>query len=269
MSLIDLHKLGLPSGPNFIGSGMGDLAGILGGSVGALVDPPASPAGGAPFSTIYAFGDSLSDAGNVYAMTLHLLPAAPYTDGHFSNGPVWVQDLAAQLGLPAPQPSMLGGNDFAYAGAETGSDALHTQNPTDLPSQLVQFAVAHPVPQPDALYTVTAGANDVLGAISAFAGDPGVAATDIAQAVGNETRFISALAADGARDLLVLNVPDLGRTPSETARGPQVAQAASSLSASYDAQLAASLSTSTCMCWTRMRCWTRAWPIPRPSVSPT
>ena len=65
-----------------------------------------------------------------------MFPASPpYADRSFSNGPVWAQDLAQSLGLPALQPSLAGGTDFAYGGAETGQTPTHTLNPTDLPSQ--------------------------------------------------------------------------------------------------------------------------------------
>jgi phospholipase/lecithinase/hemolysin len=234
VSSINLKTLGVPASPGFLGD---YLTGLLGGSV----SPPAAPASGGPFSTIYAFGDSLSDVGNIANVTGHLLPAAPYVDGHFTNGPVWVQDLATQLGLPSPNASTLGGTDYAYGGAETGRDTLHAQNPSDLPSQFVQFAVSHPQPQPNALYTLSIGSNDVLDAISAYPTNPVGATTDITNAVQNETNFVSALASRGAHNFVVLNVPDLGDTPAETAQGPQVAQIAAALSATYDTQLSAAL----------------------------
>lgn len=249
MSLFNLKTTGLSWSPDLVTVGIRDLAGVLGSGIGDLATlpvrlaPPALPAGNAPFSTIYAFGDSLSDAGNLYTVTLHAIPAAPYVDGHFTNGAVWVQDLAAGLGLPVPQPSTLGGTDFAYGDAETGSEALHALSPIDLPSQLLQFTAAHPLPDPNALYTLSIGGNDVFDAIAAYPANPTVAMADITGAVGNEMRFISALAGDGARNLAVLNVPDLGLTPSETAQGAQTGQLASSLSALYDAQLGASLSS--------------------------
>ena len=59
---------------------------------------------GSPYSAIYSFGDSLSDVGNVYNATDGLEPAAPYVNGQFSNGPVWVQDLATKLGLTGANP---------------------------------------------------------------------------------------------------------------------------------------------------------------------
>jgi phospholipase/lecithinase/hemolysin len=81
------------------------------------------------YSTIYAFGDSLSDAGNAYLLTnspyagtlgLSAEPVSPpyfqeiynnVTVGVFSNGPVWTQDLSTALGLGTLAPSGVG----AYA----------------------------------------------------------------------------------------------------------------------------------------------------------
>ena len=54
---------------------------------------------------IYAFGDSLSDVGNIYAASGGVIPGPPYVNGQFSNGPVWVQDLASSLGLAPPRPA--------------------------------------------------------------------------------------------------------------------------------------------------------------------
>ena len=55
-----------------------------------------SAAHAANFSAEYVFGDSLSDVGNVYLGSGGSEPASPYVGGQFSNGPVWVQDLAAR-----------------------------------------------------------------------------------------------------------------------------------------------------------------------------
>jgi phospholipase/lecithinase/hemolysin len=190
------------------------------------------------FSTIYAFGDSLSDAGNDYIASFGVLPSSPpYSDGRFSNGAVWVQDLAKMLGLPVPKPSLNGGHDFAYGGAEAGPEPLHTVNPLDLPSQLAQFALDDPNPKPDALYTLSIGANDLLDAIPEYATNPTMAIADITAAVHNEISFLQGLAADGAKNFLILNVPDLGKTPEEA----NDSSTASSLSALYDSDLQTAL----------------------------
>jgi phospholipase/lecithinase/hemolysin len=239
MSLINTASLGLNSVPDFIAHGFDDfLSGVR--RAFGLHGP--SQSAGAPYSTLYAFGDSLSGAGNDYILTLNVLPVSPpYSDGRFSNGPVWAQDLATSLGLPAVTASLGGGTDFAYGLAETGATPLHAETAIDLPSQLTQFQFANPAPQADALYTLSIGSNDVLDALSAFATDPAAAIADVGDAVANEARFVAHLAGDGARTLTVLNVPDLGKTPYATGLGAGTAQAASYLSALYDQDLSASL----------------------------
>src|SRR5208283_1683599 len=93
-------------------------------SVAALLIFAVAPAQAGSFSALYAFGDSLSDVGNAFNATGE--PAAPYSKGQFSNGPVWVQDLAKIAGLSPLAPSgppgfSTGGSDHAWGDATTGS----------------------------------------------------------------------------------------------------------------------------------------------------
>ncbi|HTB45854.1 MAG TPA: SGNH/GDSL hydrolase family protein [Acetobacteraceae bacterium] len=212
----------------------------LGGSMQFLGDDAITvPAGG--FTAVYAFGDSLSDAGNDSLATAGVIPVSPpYSDGRFTNGNVWVQDLSQQLGLPPVKASLAGGTDYAYGGAETGNTPIHTVNPTDLPSQLGQFVLNTPSPSPNALYTVWIGSNDVLD-IANHVTDPTQQQADISAAVQNEDTFLSGLIAAGAKNIMVLNVPDLGVIPYETERGSAISATASTLSADYDNELANSL----------------------------
>jgi phospholipase/lecithinase/hemolysin len=200
---------------------------------------PTVAAPGAPFSAIYAFGDSLTDTGNASLATLGKVPASPpYADRSFSNGPVWVKDLAQQIGLPPIQPSLAGGTDFAYGSAETGQTPVHTLSPTDLTSQYSQFLTQVQSPQPGALYAIWIGGNDVLDIANDTSLTPDQQKADVSAAVANEVSVINGLAAHGAQKFLVLNVPDLGATPYEVARGPAVAQSATELSKLYNAELA-------------------------------
>jgi phospholipase/lecithinase/hemolysin len=196
------------------------------------------PPGG--FSAVYAFGDSLSDAGNVSLGTLGNLPVGGiYSGGRFTNGNVWVQDLAQNLGLPAPKPSLAGGTDYAYGGAETGGTSVHAANPTDLPGQLGQFVASVPDPSPTALYTVWAGSNDVLD-IANSTQTPDQQQASVQQAVSNEVGVINGLIAHGAKNFVVMGVPDLGQTPYEMAR-PASEAASSSLAQTYNNDLGAAL----------------------------
>jgi len=49
---------------------------------------------------VVAFGDSLSDNGNIYSYSLKTLPKNGYWQGRFTNGYTWVELLAQKLELP-------------------------------------------------------------------------------------------------------------------------------------------------------------------------
>ena len=198
----------------------------------------AGRAGAATPPALYAFGDSLSDAGNVYALTAGIAPLSPpYSNGRFSNGPVWVQDLSNAFGLGRLTASVYGGGDFAYGGAQSGQTLVHAPSPLDLPTQLAQFALQVPHPRPGALYTVWIGSNDLLTVL----GQPSLSADQVAQAerqiLNNTANFVAGLVVLGARDVLLLTVPDLGKTPSVATGGPAAAAAATALAADYNARL--------------------------------
>ncbi len=192
----------------------------------------------APYTALYAFGDSLSDAGNIYAATGGTQPVSPpYSQGRYTNGPVWVQDLGASLGLGPITPSRTGGTDYAYGGAQTGTTPVHPANTTDLPSQLAQFQAAVPHPVASALYTLWIGANDLFTILGTPGITPSAAIVDANVAVANVAAFVSGLAQGGAKTLVLVTVPDLGKVPDITAQGVAASAAASQLSAYFDQAL--------------------------------
>jgi phospholipase/lecithinase/hemolysin len=205
----------------------------------------ASSAQAGSISAIYAFGDSLSDVGNIYAESGGTRPGAPYANGQFSNGNVWVQDLASSLGLSPLKPSLLGGTDYAYGDAQSGTTPVHTSpipGVCDLNCQVSAFQTQNPAGgKSNALYTIWIGSND-LDAILASSPTPTQAATDVKAVITNIDTEIGTLAGDGAKDFLVLTVPDLGKTPAAIAAGPLGVAAASGLSAAFDVGLESSLS---------------------------
>jgi phospholipase/lecithinase/hemolysin len=186
---------------------------------------------GGPIDAVYAFGDSLSDAGNAFILTGGITPGAPYSAGRFSNGNIWIQDLTLALGLPAISPSLSGGNDYAVGAAESGTTAFHTANLTDLPSQIAFYQGAHPVADPNALYTIWIGSNDLADIAST---NPSVVAADLGMITSNIVSAIGTLAGEGAQKFLVVDVPDLGKTPAAIASGPVAAATDSALTASFD-----------------------------------
>jgi phospholipase/lecithinase/hemolysin len=198
-------------------------------------------AAASPFSTIYAFGDSLSDVGNLSTLTLGIIPQPPYAEGVFTNGLLWVQDLAAMYRLPLPQTYFDGGNDYAIAGAETGATQVHDQNPADLDTQIGVFRASNDSADPNALYTLSIGSNDCFDIVTEFYRNPDNALAAIKQAVANETGFIQSLADEGAQNFLVMNVPDIGKIPAELAGGPFNSMIASAVAGTYDYYLNVSL----------------------------
>ncbi len=152
------------------------------------------------YSTVIAFGDSLSDTGNVM---------------RFTDGPLWVELLADRF------PAQLYG--AAYGGATTGYDNPAIGSPiTGLQWQVDAYSpLLANLPADDTLLTVWAGANDLLQGR-----DPGAAVANIGSAL--ETLYAS-----GGRNFLVPNLPDVGRTPAFLALPDQSTAENASLWTSY------------------------------------
>lgn len=199
------------------------------------------PAHASPYSAMYVFGDSLSDTGNLSLATGGAQPPAgqPYFNGRFSDGLVWVDHLAAGLGLSAGAvPSLAGGNNYAFAGARTGA----VGSPPGVLAQVAgMWAPTHAVADPTALYVVVGGGNDMRDARSAFTSNSVAdqagrqAAADAA--VFNLFQSLAVLAGNGARHVLMANLPDLGLTPEAAFLGVQ--SASSDASARFNAALLA------------------------------
>ncbi len=212
------------------------------------------------FGAIYAFGDSLSDAGNL-SITTSIVGAepvsppylqekyGPITGNVFSNGPTWVQDLSIALGLGTLAPSLAGGTDFAFGGAETGTTPQNSNDlkiqAVSLPAQLTDFQTGVPGPSASALYTLSIGSNDLLDILANTGLTAQQQTDDVNDAVANEITFVNHLIADGAKNLLVLDVPDLGKTPDITQGlvngsnmpSPALEATASQLASEYNTKL--------------------------------
>ena len=128
-----------------------------------------SAAYAATFSDVYIFGDSLSD-----------------TNAGLSDGDLWPIYFAPQVGA-----SYDAGNNYAVAGATTAH----------LASQVSFYQADAITADPNALYVVWAGGNDILGGGSAVT------------AANNVINTISTLSSFGAVNFLVPNMPDLGLIP--------------------------------------------------------
>ncbi len=187
-----------------------------------------SLAGASAYSAVIVYGDSLSDIGNIYAITGHTIPPSPpYYNGRFSNGPLAVEYLANTLHSPLL--------DFAWGGATTGigdsgdGGTQTTPGFAGLPGMLVQVAgslgTIAPL-APTSLFVVWGGPDDFI-----TGGSVSVGVTDMLTIVG-------ALQSVGATHILVPGMPDLGLTPAYYGD-----PAASAFSLSFDLALQASLPT--------------------------
>lgn len=176
-------------------------------------------ASAASFSNLYVFGDSLSDPGNVFNATGGAIPPSPpYFEGRFSNGLVWVDYLAQDLGLEVNpfvgNVDPTEGINFAFGGATTGEENTLSLTFSQLPAlpglqqQVDFFTTLAPVADPDALYIVWAGANDYVPTDGTF-----VPFEDPDTTIANISQAITSLVDVGAQNIMVVNLPDLGKSP--------------------------------------------------------
>lgn len=195
----------------------------------------------APFSAHYVFGDSLSDAGNLYAVTGGLLPqAGDYSKGHFSDGLSYAEIISASLGLAA-NPSYLGGTNYAVGGAMTDAHILGTPQANaafSLQGQLASYFASHAVADANALYTVWIGSNDLFTALQmAGSGDVAGASQRVTDSVQDVAAALGQLVAAGARNVLLPNITDLGLTPRLSMAGAQSQAFASSMVQGFNAAI--------------------------------
>jgi phospholipase/lecithinase/hemolysin len=170
-----------------------------------------------PISAVYAFGDSLSQNGQNYAIT-HF-PPPPYFEGRSSNGPVAVERLATDKHL-----SLF---DYAVGGATTGATGVLAQVDT------YRFRLGGQRADADGLYFIWAGGNDLLAG-------PDFSAA-ITPAVDNLSTAVQRLYGLGARHFMLPLLPDLGAIPRLRQGGTAISAAASAATFQFDAALAARL----------------------------
>lgn len=159
----------------------------------AFVVGQASTGHATTFSDLYVFGASQSDTGNNGPIDASpVLPASfGYDPDRWTNagGTMWVETLAAGLGLAsATVASSDGGNNYAVGGNR--ADQVVSE-------QIPAFSAAVGGSAPStALYVVWSGGNDFLQGQSA------------ASTVTDVTDIILGLSGLGAENFLVLNMPD-------------------------------------------------------------
>jgi phospholipase/lecithinase/hemolysin len=186
---------------------------------------------------VVAFGASLTDSGNAFVWLSEpenrgcgasanvppfdllddfLAPDGPYATGghHYSNGATWVEGLGRSLALagnarPALQNTGIEASNYAVGGARAVADYRCRFN---LPAQIGVYVDDFAQTSARTLVAIEIGGNDVRDALVAAAGGQSPAPY-IQSALGSLAGSITRLYFHGARKFLVLNVPDIGKSP--------------------------------------------------------
>ena len=185
------------------------------------------------FSSCFVFGDSLSDTGNAFAFSSRLgsplPPSPPYFDGRVSNGPVWNESIAAGFAVTG---------NFAFAAANaTGDRSIPPVVVPGFGTQIGAFEVSVPLASLGArpLASVWFGANDLFLALEAGANVAGASLAGRVAALATGTG-LARLDGGAFDDILLFNLPDLGRTPAYA--GTPRAAVATAGTAAFNAELA-------------------------------
>lgn len=209
------------------------------------------------FSNIYVFGDSLSDAGT-YAGALSL----PQEYAKFTTNPdnVWSQTLAERYGKTMDPVYSTGGftftpdetsNGFAVGGARvalqpgvvSGPLAAMAPNVPSVTDQVDQF-LSRGKADKKALYAVWAGANDIFTQFAGVAGeviDIPTALANLQTAAEAEATQIARLQNAGAKNMIVIGVPDVGLTPFGSEVGPEGSALLNAMAGTFNTTLEAAI----------------------------
>jgi outer membrane lipase/esterase len=213
-------------------------------------------AAASPYTSLYVFGDSLSDGGNnrialggggaAQVITSNAyIPSLPYASGTYSNGPVWVNSFAASMGLGAfAAPSLAGGGNYAFGGARTNAGGAF---PPSAAAQVSSFLTGKVSISADGLYVVAIGGNDARAALetvaaSAPAASAGIISAASAKYAKDVGDIVDSLQAKGASRIVVWDTPNLGAAPGVVAGGAVASFLGSSIASSFNAALSERLS---------------------------
>lgn len=167
------------------------------------------------YNKMVVFGDSLSDNGNLFALTskIHerypdvpVIPLSPpYYEGRFTNGLLWVELLANRLNIKEMK-------NYAYGGAWAESNEVESSGqrvPYSLDVQVLTFLTEAVLDdqKSEHLYVIWSGNNDYL---QGFDREVEFATTSTVNAIAKQ---MNVLYENGARHFLVMNVPDFTLTP--------------------------------------------------------
>lgn len=158
-----------------------------------------------PIHQVVVFGDSLSDNGNLYEYMDHQLPMSPpYYAGRFTNGPVWIELLMDKLYPLNGQAHLM---NYAFGGAGISLEEKSDDGEFSLSNQIRSYLEANnQTALPDALYVVWIGANNYFN----LPDDPDEVVDAVIKGIGMN---VETLIHHGAKQVMLLNVPNLAKVP--------------------------------------------------------
>lgn len=157
------------------------------------------------FDKITFFGDSLTDNGNLYQWMR--LPSSPYYYGRFTNGLVWSDTLIMhynELGI-----------DTQYANFAVGGETIYHHNDqfhlpktfwNSITDYKTWYLTSDKSIHQNSLFFIWLGANDYVNGVKD-------AEEETSTAVENLKNGLINLIDLGARQLIVLNLPELSKLP--------------------------------------------------------
>lgn len=183
-------------------------------------------------SKLVFFGDSLSDNGNLYGLTLHLVPKSPpYFEGRFTNGPTWAENVGNYYRDKQSAQYKIYAYGGATALAQLSSKAfVHMNLGLEVYKYLLDSMFQD---KSHTLFTIWIGGNDYLFNANA---EPETTTTKV---VNQIIWAINELQTHGGKNFLILNLPDLSQIPK--VRGTESAPALLNLTLLHNQKLADAL----------------------------
>lgn len=152
---------------------------------------------------IVAFGDSLSDTGNIFNAAQWRFPNPnSWFLGHFSNGLVWTEYLAQSKNMPV--------YNWAVGGAAGANQYVALTGVTgQVDSYLQYMGKAQNYRPENTLYTLVFGLNDFMNYNR-----------DVAEVEADFTTALQRLTQSGAQNILMMTLPDVTKAPQFTYATP-------------------------------------------------
>ncbi len=203
------------------------------------------------FNSVVVFGDSLSDSGNIAQSYTPIarsygfeIPAG--TSFTTNPDPVWAEIVAQIFGSSAIN-SLAGGTNYSWGGACVNPNGP-CENPVPVPTteQQINQHFSGGSADPDTLYMIWGGVNDISAVAKDNSSDPQGALDGTREAAGAYVDQVRSLQDAGARYVVVLNLPDIGATINSQRAGttnPDIPAALSALTRAYNETLDTGLSS--------------------------